>query len=153
MRSHPRSSILGRTGSTLEGPSGCSVSCAPLSSGNPTVVRVGLTLILLVILLWAWTSRDGPGPMSRYSELLYFPVLHSNVPSAPNIPIVTCYLSEILLWKTIFKKYLFLGVLGLHCFAWAFSGCGTWPLHCGGSSCCGAWAPGCAGFSSCGSQA
>ena len=49
-------------------------------------------------------------------------------------------------------------VMGLHCFAWAFSICGewglfsicdVWALYCG-LSCRGAWVLGCKGLSSCG---
>ena len=59
---------------------------------------------------------------------------------------------RITLNKYLFSlKYLFLVVLGLHCYAWAFSSCGEWGLlsscvarasHCGGFFCCRAWAPG-----------
>ena len=52
----------------------------------------------------------------------------------------------------LFKKIiLFLAVLGLHCYAWAFSSSSKWGLlcscgvqasHCGGFSCCRAWALG-----------
>ena len=54
----------------------------------------------------------------------------------------------------IFKKYLlFLAVLGLHCIAWvffgcgiqAFSSCGEQASHFSSFSCCGAWDPGHAG--------
>jgi len=44
--------------------------------------------------------------------------------------------------------YLFLSVLGLCCWAQAFSVCGEWGLHCS----CGAWASYCGGFS-CGAWA
>ena len=37
---------------------------------------------------------------------------------------------------------LFLAMLGLYCFAWAFSSCRAWASHCSGFSCCGAQAPG-----------
>ena len=52
--------------------------------------------------------------------------------------------------------YLSLAVLGLHCWAWAFSSCGeqgllpscsVWASYCRGFPCCGAQAPGCVGFS------
>ena len=55
---------------------------------------------------------------------------------------------------SIFKKYLlFLAVLGLHCIAWvffgcgiqAFSSCGEQASHFSSFSCCGAWDPGHAG--------
>ena len=58
-----------------------------------------------------------------------------------------------------FFVYLFVALLGLHCCAQAFSGCGeqsllsncdAWPSYCSGFSCCGAQALQHAGFSSCG---
>ena len=68
----------------------------------------------------------------------------------------------------LFIFNLFLAVLGLRCWAQAFSSCGEWGLlcrgaqasHCGGFSCCGAWALGlrasrivACGLCSCGSRA
>ena len=53
-------------------------------------------------------------------------------------------------------------MLGLHCCAWAFSGCskqgipcncGVQASHCGGFSCCGGQVLRYTGFSSCGSRA
>ena len=63
--------------------------------------------------------------------------------------------------------YLFLALLGLHCYAWAFSSCskqvqaganqqagvGVWASHCRGFSHWGAQALGGTGFSNCGAQA
>ena len=55
--------------------------------------------------------------------------------------------------------YLFMAVLGLHCYAGAFPNCGEQGLlsswgaqtsHCGGFCCGPAWAQGHSGFSSCG---
>ena len=60
----------------------------------------------------------------------------------------------------IFKIYLFLSALGLHCCARAFSSCGVRASHCGGFSCCGPQALGARasvvvalGLSSCGTWA
>ena len=44
-------------------------------------------------------------------------------------------------------------MLGLYCWAWAFSSCGIWTSLCGGFSCCRAWALGHTGFSICGTWA
>ena len=56
-----------------------------------------------------------------------------------------------------FNIYLFLTMLGLHCYTWFFFRyrekvpllCGTWATHCGAFSCFGAQDLGCVGFSSC----
>ena len=59
--------------------------------------------------------------------------------------------------KFIYFIYLlFLAVLGLRCYVWAFSSCSEWGFSCcseWGFSCCGAQALGHAGFSSCGERA
>ena len=55
--------------------------------------------------------------------------------------------------------YLYLAMLGLCCYVWAFSSCsdhgllsncGAQACHCGGFSCWGAHALRCTGFSNCG---
>ena len=78
------------------------------------------------------------------------------------LKIRNCLFLEFSIWDD-----LFLAVLSLHCWAWAFSTCEEWgPLswgaqasHCSGFPCCGAWVLSswasvvvARGLSSCGSQ-
>ena len=49
----------------------------------------------------------------------------------------------------IFYVFIFLAVLGLHCYVWVFSSCGNWGLLSG----CGAQASRCGDFSCCRAQA
>ena len=80
------------------------------------------------------------------------------VPLGLSFPICKCRDNAFLYFFKIILLTYFLAVLGLRCFAQAFSGCSergatfrcrAWASRCGGCSCRGARALGHAGFSSC----
>ena len=91
---------------------------------------------------------------------LNFKMHKRTIPSMAFSSMGNCHFIPYFITTFLIFLYLFLPVLGLHC--WLFSSCReqgilsrccTWASHWGGFSYCRAWALGHSGFSSCGSQA
>ena len=94
------------------------------------------------------------------SSFLVFWIVSWDAEHSPSQKAIYCVSSDLLFLRHIdfYDLFIYLVVVSLHYYTWAFSGCGERGLlsncsacssHCSGLSCCGAQALGCVGFSSC----